>query len=439
MKLREYQQRAVDDLRQAYSSGRKAPVLVMPTGSGKTPTAAEIIRLAVAKGNRVGVLANRIELISQATNKLVDAGIDNPRVIRAENDNQSDSPVFVASIPTLVTERWQGELPPADLLVLDECHHSPSETWAGLVARYPNAKLLGLTATPQRGDGRSLQGQFDCIVVGSTVKELTDLGYLVPCKLFAPPRIMATRELAQDPVDAYLRHAKGQKAIVFCSSVAAARRTAQDFNARGVTAEWVSGDSANRETTIAMFQQRAFDVLVNVSLVIEGFDDPESSAGILARRFTHVGSYLQALGRFLRPFPGKRHATVVDLCGSALVHGTPDLPREYSLDGKGIDNHRASLRQCQQCGAVFEQRPSCPYCEFATPPLTRAQAKALGLELHQVSAETVKPTSWPMRAKRRGFCSRCSQPVEQGAWIVYSARSRQAMHTSCAARQARAA
>jgi DNA repair protein RadD len=438
VKLRGYQDRAVVETSERYAAGFRSPALVMPTGSGKTPTAAEMIRRSVFKGRRVGFLANRDELLNQAINKLTDAGIADIRIIKAGNDNQAAGPVFAASIPTLTSKGWSGELPPADFLVFDECHHAPAATWAGLVARYPNAKLLGLTATPQRGDGRSLHGQFDSIVVGCTVKELTELGHLVPCKLYAPPRILSSRELAQDPVDAYVERVNGQKAIVFCSTVERAKQTALNFQARSIRAEWVSGECPDRENKIARFSKRAFDVLVNVSLVIEGFDDPESSAGLLARRFTHVGSYLQALGRFLRPFPGKTHATVVDLCGSALVHGTPDLEREYSLDGKGIKDARESLRQCQQCGGVFVQQPSCPYCAFQTPPLTRAEAKALGLTLHQVTASH-KPTSWPMRAKRRGVCAQCHQPVEQGAWIVYSARSKQAMHTKCAGQIQRAA
>lgn len=445
MKLREYQERAVRELREQYQAGHRAPVLVMPTGSGKTPTAAEIIRLALAKQNRVLFATDRIELLNQGVRKLADAGITDPRVIQANNDNQSTSPVTVASIPTLATARWLSQLPPADLVVLDECHHLRAEkTWAPVAQNYSAAKLLGLTATPARGDGKGLGiecgGVFDSLVVGSTVTELVSLGHLIPCKVMAPPVLMGSRELAQEPVDAYLQHAPETKAIVFCATVEHAKRTADSFISKGISARWLSGESPDRAEIVDAFSRREFDVLVNVNCLIEGFDDPEISTAILAKRFTYVGPYLQALGRILRPFPGKLSATAIDLCGSALVHGTPDIEREYSLDGKGISTTRQPIRQCQQCGGVFvsASAQACPFCEFKLPTLTRRQAKALGIQLDEVTAKTDR-TSWPMRAKRPGFCASCRAPIEKGAWIVYSKVARTAMHTGCASKAVRRA
>lgn len=421
MKLRDYQTAAVDACRQKYAAGARGVGLVCPTGGGKTVIGAEVIRLALEKGLRVGFLANRVELLNQAVAKLSAAGIDDVRLIQAENDNRSTSPVFVASIPTLVTERWQGQLPPADLLILDEVHHLRAPSWMRLAQEYSHAKLLGLTATPARGDGKGLRDAgLDCLVVAATVRQLTDARYIVPCHVYAPTKIMASRELAQDPVDAYEQRVCGQKAIVFCSTVDHARQVADSFNTRGHLAAWVSGESPDRTDIIAQFQDNAFRVLVNVAVLVEGFDDPPTSAAILAKRFTNVGSYLQAIGRTLRTYKGKAHSTVIDLCGSALVHGTPDLDREYSLDGKGISAARMSLRQCQECGGVFEQRPTCPYCGFATPPLTRKQAKALGLELHQVTDTTPRQTWLPkMTAKWPSICSACRQRIGVGQQIIY--------------------
>lgn len=434
MRLREYQERSVRDLRAQYTAGRRAPICVLPTGAGKTVVAAEVARLSLAKGNNVGFLVPRIELLNQAVNKLAAAGIADVRTIQAQNDNGTDARVFVASIQTLTTERWMQALPPADLLIVDEAHHAKARTHEQLIKGYPNAKLLGLSATPQRGDGRALGDVFDSLVVGTTVKALTEQGALVPCKVYAPPRILSSRELAQEPADAYMQRTPGQKAIVFCATVDHAKRTADSFNALGISARWVSGESRDREEIIDGFARRDFDVLVNVSVLVEGFDDPAIEVAILAKRFTHVGSYLQALGRILRPSEGKTQATAIDLCGSALVHGTPDLKREYSLEGKGISSKRQSIRQCQECGGVFEQERECPYCGFELPPLERAQAQAIGVKLEEVSAKT-EPTSWPMRSKRRGTCTVCKGLIEQGTWIVYSKATYTAKHTSCAARK----
>jgi DNA repair protein RadD len=440
--LRDYQTRAIDNVRAKFAEGFTAPICQAPTGAGKTVIASEIIRLCLSRQGTALFLVPRIELLNQSVSKLASLGITNVRTIQASNDNgPRDSRVIVASIPTLTTQRWLADLPAVDLCLMDECHHGKARTYsdllAALKAKNPKIRIVGLTATPQRGDGKALDN-FDCIVSVATVKELISQGALVPCHVFAPPRIMSTRELAQHPVEAYIKRSSGQKTIVFCSTVAHAQATAESFNQVGVSARWLSGESRDRDAIIQDFAADRFKVLVNVNCLIEGFDDPSIQTAILARRFTHVGSYLQACGRVLRPHASKTTATIVDLSGSALVHGTPDLDREYSLTGKGIDNHRASLRQCQQCGAVFPQAPSCPYCEFATPPLTRQQAKAMGLELHQVT-EQHKPTSWPMRAKRRGLCTSCHSFIEQGAWIVYSAVRKQAMHTKCAAKQERSA
>jgi DNA repair protein RadD len=434
VKLRDYQERAVRDLRAQYHAGRRSPICVLPTGAGKTVVAAEVARLALAKQNNVGFLVPRIELLNQAVAKLAAAGITDVRTIQAQNDNGAGSRVFVASIQTLTTERWMQALPPADLLIVDEAHHAKARTHEQLLKGYPNAKLLGLSATPQRGDGRALGDVFDSLVVGTTVKALIEQGSLVPCKVYAPPRILSSRELAQEPADAYQQRTPGQKAIVFCSTVEHAKRTADAFNALGISSRWVSGESRDREEIIEGFARRDFDILVNVSVLVEGFDDPAIEVAILAKRFTHVGSYLQALGRILRPAEGKTKATAIDLCGSALVHGTPDLEREYSLEGKGISSKREAIRQCQECGGVFGQERACPYCGFELPALERAQAKSIGVGVEEVSEKTQR-TSWPMCAKRRGTCTICKGLIEVGTWIVYSKATYTAKHVGCAARK----
>lgn len=430
MILRDYQTQAIEHLRALYGQGKKSPCLIMPTGAGKTPTAAAIIKAALGKGKRVGVLAGRLELLGQAVNKLKEAGVDDVRLIQAENDTGASSPVFVASAQTFASKRWAGALPDADLLVVDECQHLKARTWLDIAGHYP--VRLGLTATPERGDGSPLGDVLDSLVVGATVKQLTDLGHLVRCRVYAPSTILDTRTLAQEPVNAYLSKCAGSKCVVFAGTVEHAARIAESFRARGIPCEHVAGSMRNRPDVIARFVAGEFRVLVNVALLIEGFDDPAIESTIFARRFTHAGSYLQAIGRILRPSPGKAIATVVDLCGSALVHGTPDLERTYSLEGKAISRaDRIAIRQCPACGGVFAAADRCAYCAFEIPKADRSIPKAGNHALGEVSS-AVKPTSWPMRAKRRGVCSSCSQPIEQGAWIMYSSIRREALHTRCA-------
>jgi DNA repair protein RadD len=438
LKLRDYQLDAIARLRAEYAQGRKAPCLVMPTGAGKTPTAAEIIRLALARGQRPMFLAGRLELLDQAEAKLRAAGIDDVRVIQAERDTAHNG-VVVASVPTLASPRWATQLPPADLLVFDEVQHLKARTWLGVANHYNNAFKLGLTATPQRGDGSPLGDVLDAIVIGATVGQLTERGYLVPCRVFAPPTILDSRSLALDPVDAYLKHCRGQRTIVFCATVEHARRTAEAFTTCGIRAAYVTGEMAERSDVIARYAAGDLDVLVNVNLLVEGWDDPTTSAAIFARRFTHAGSYLQACGRILRPAASKTSATVVDLCGSALVHGTPDSDRQYSLDGKPIrTTDREPLKQCPGCGGVFTARDVCPYCALQQPTAARSLPTATGAGVSEVAPKQ-KPTSWPMRAKKRSLCSGCGHQIDVGAWIIYSSSKRTAQHTTCAAKAERRA
>ncbi len=430
--LRDYQQRGIAELRQSYSKGRRSVCYVSPTGSGKTRVAAEIMRLVVSKGKRCLFLARRLELLDQCARSLQQIGLD-ARVIQAQRDS-APSAVTVASVPTLVSDGWATKLPDADFVIWDECHGIKARTSLELRNRYPLAFHLGLTATPARGDNSPLGDVFDSLVVGATVQELIDRDHLVAPRVFAPPAILNPRELALEPVDAFEKHCRGRQTVVFAATVEHAEKIAATFISRGIKAAHVAGDMADRSDVISAYAAGALQVLVNVNLCVEGWDDPPTSAAIFARRFTYAGPYLQACGRTLRPHKSKQDAVIVDLCGSALVHGTPDADREYSLDGKpirGVD--RKALRQCPSCGGVFTTRNVCPYCACELPKVVRSLPQATGAGVTEIAVKQ-KPTSWPMRAKKRGLCAGCGAVIEPGTWIVYSATRRTARHTSCAAK-----
>jgi DNA repair protein RadD len=388
LRLREYQQRAIDSLRALYSQGKRAPVCNSPTGSGKTIIGAEIVRLTAIRGGRVLFNAHREELIEQTARKLAAAGITNIRTIRAAQDlGGSQAPVTVASVQTLT--RWANDrMPSADLVVFDECHHVVAKTWKKIADAYQKSFLLGLTATMQRADGSPLGDVFDSFVTVATVRELTELGHLVPCRVWAPPQILETGELAVSPVDAYLQHGQGERAICFCVTKDHAAQIVKEFNDRGITAAVVHGQLSKtmRAQILAWFREGQIRVVCNVHVLTEGFDDPAASVGILCRKPEHVGTYLQMAGRILRPSPGKTHATLIDLCGSSLVHGTPDMERKFSLDGKGIGKtDREQIRQCPHCGSVFLyadiEDGCCPECGCELPKSVRREPRVTGVGL----------------------------------------------------------
>lgn len=435
--LRPLQERDLQNVRAAFATFKRV-LLVSATGSGKTVCAAHVIRGAQAKHLRVGFFARRVELLEQTERTLRACGIENVHVIQAERGSAEipAGAVVVASVPTLTTSRWLANLPDLDLVIWDEVHGVKAATNLALFNRYPNAWHLGLTATPSRGDGQPLDN-FQTIVVGAQVAELQAAGLLVPCRIFAPPAIMSPRELAMEPVDAYLKHCASRQCVVYAGTVKHAEKLADGFRAAGLRAEHVSGDMYERPDVIARYAAGDLDVLVNCALLIEGWDHPPTSAAIFARRFTHPGPYLQAIGRTLRTAEGKLDSVVVDLCGSALVHGTPDVEREYSLSGRAISKaDRLAIRQCAACGGVSTGRQECPYCAASFPIAMRGIPTAGDIGVDELPR--TKPTSWPMRAKKRGLCAQCGRGIETGSWIVYSRLRRIAIHTGCSGAWAQA-
>ena len=178
--LRPYQSDVITEINDAVAAGKRRIILTAPTGSGKTVIAADIIDTGTRAGKRILVLAHRREIIQQTAAKLAQHKIY-PGIVMAEVKSRPRELVQLASIQTLWIRAKQKKisLPPADWIIVDECHHAPAMTYTAVINSYPEAVLLGLTATPCRGDGRGLGGIFETMVECPQVPELIELGYLV--------------------------------------------------------------------------------------------------------------------------------------------------------------------------------------------------------------------------------------------------------------------
>jgi len=396
--LRQYQTETLDRARREFADGRRRILLTAPTGSGKTIMAAALIDGAVAKNGQVLILAHRKELITQAARKLSDIGID-AGVILAGYPNRPMQPVQIASIQTLRARAiWTSkiDMPPATVVVIDEAHHARAETYRGILDHYPLAAILGLSATPCRGDGRGLGNIFDALVEAPGVAELTRLGHLVPAVCYAPstPDLTGissrngdyvTTELAErvdtpklvgDIVTEWHRLGEGRPTIVFATNVAHSVHLRDQFLRTGVLAEHLDGTTPakERDDILERFGRGAVDVICNVQVLSEGYDQPIASCVVLGRPTKSLGLYRQMVGRGLRPSPetGKVDCLILDHAGCVFAHGTPsdEIAWTLSVDHRAENRTQAArlrrsgigLVDCPECKAVRNPGDACLAC-----------------------------------------------------------------------------
>lgn len=380
IELRPYQQRAIADVRAAYRRTKRV-LLVAPTGFGKTATASALITWAVAKGRRVVFAVHRREIVRDTLRRLQGAGVPCGLVMAGERP--SDAPVQVCSVQTLVA---RAAAPPADLIVWDEAHHCAADTYREIAAQYPSAWHLGLTATPERADGVGLRDAFDELVVGATVRELQDGGYLAECDVIAPA---ARRDaLAMEPTAAWEKYAEGRPTVVFHRTVEESLRFARGLGSACAHIDGSMG-RAHRDAQLDSFARGRVQVLSNVYVLTEGWDAPRAKVCILARGCGSPGTYLQMVGRVLRR-AGDERALVVDLAGVTHEHGLPDEDREFSLDGIGRKekSEREWISQCLACGFVTRgvtRGPACRQCGAVWPAPEPVRVEAA--EMQKISSE----------------------------------------------------
>ena len=393
--LRPYQERGVTDIRAAFAAGRRAPLYTAPTGSGKTRLFCYMANSAHQKGNRVMVLVHRGELLRQTSKALAEQEIPHSFVAPGR-DYIRDNLIHVATVQTL-GRRIDRVLAP-DFIIADECHHFLADNTFGRVfAAFPNAKILGVTATPARLDGRGLGGIFDHLVRGPEVQDLIDQGYLARPKYYAPPvgidtagvhtlggdfnkaeleAIVDRPTVTGNAVEHYRKLASGVPAIAFCVSIKHMNSVVDEFTAGGFRALGIDGtmDDEQRADRISRLSDGRLDVLASVDLLGEGVDVPIVGCGIMLRPTQSLSVHLQQLGRPLRPGTNKEFAIILDHAGNLARHGFAEEPRQWSLDPKAklqrseqAQDPAFRIRTCPQCYAVSRWVPRCPQCGCVFP------------------------------------------------------------------------
>ncbi len=382
-------------------AGHRRVLFVLPTGGGKTYTFVHIAEQAAIRGNRVCILVHRQELVDQSSRSLHNIGC-NHGVIAAGYRQDLSHTVQVASVQTLA--RRLHTIPPNffQLLIVDEAHHAVAGTWAKVLAAMPRAHILGVTATPERLDGRGLGDQFEVLIEGPDAAWLTQEGFLVPARIFAPPgidlsgirrfdtrkghqqseEILRQGQAMGDAVTHYQRTIQDTHngtAIAFCVSVDHAHAVTDAFRNAGIAAATLDGtmDRGIRRRTIADLGTGQLKVLTSCDIISEGTDIPSVTAAMLLRPTDSLGLHLQQVGRVLRPSPGKPHAIVNDHVGNTLRHGLPTDPREWSLEGrpKGKPKKPSDALPVRACARCFSIIPAavnpCSECGHLEQALKR--------------------------------------------------------------------
>lgn len=398
--LRDYQKKSVDDIREMFKT-RTRVLYYLPTGGGKTYTFCYISHKAAEKGNSVMIVVHRQELLLQASASLAKLGVEHGIIGAASGIKEildyhgnlgmirQSAPVQVASVQTLV--RRLDTITRPDLLIFDEAHHAVAGSWRLVLNEWIKSKVLGVTATPTRLDGRGLGDVFQGMVKGPSIQTLIAEENLTDCRVFAPreqldfsalrtqfgdfkkkeaAEFMGRASITGDAISHYRKHANHKPAIGFCVSIKHAEQVANDFNNAGYIAKSIDGKmkKSERAQLIRALGNGEINLLTSCDLISEGTDIPIVSAALMLRPTQSEGLFIQQAGRILRPFPGKGAAILLDHAGNTLRHGHPTLNRDWQLlpssekrNRKGPASDEA-VRQCPECFAVYTPVPICPSC-----------------------------------------------------------------------------
>lgn len=370
---------------------------VASTGFGKS------VALSAVIGERIGdsaakacVLAHRDELTAQNRDKFARVNPDVPTSVLDATTKSWGGQVTFAMVPTLAREANLAAMPKLDLLVIDEAHHAAADSYRRIIDRVrntnPDARIFGVTATPNRGDRKGLRAVFDNVADQVRLGELIASGHLVPPRTFVidvgvRDKLKAVRRTASDfdmgevaeimdraPItEEVVRHwrekAADRQTVVFCSTVAHAAHVAEAFNAADIPTGLIHGDlpGEERRNILAAFARGDIRVITNVAVLTEGWDHPPTSCVVLLRPSSYKSTMIQMIGRGLRTIDPAEHPSVVktdcvvlDFGSSSLTHGT--LEQDVDLGGK-TEAGEAPLKTCPSCQAEIPLAArECPIC-----------------------------------------------------------------------------
>lgn len=350
MDLRPYQQEAVAAVEKEWRSGHRKTLLVLPTGTGKTIVFAHVAKDCVAAGQKVLILAHRDELLNQAQDKIAAAtGLGCAREKGQETSQGSFFRITVGSVQTLMRPQRLAQFAPDEFgtIIVDEAHHVLADSYLRVLEHFPDADVLGVTATPERQNIANLGEYFDSLAYEYSLPQAIHDGYLCKIKALTIPlniNISGVKMSSGDysagqlgeALDPYLeqiaaemeKYCKGRKTVVFLPLVATAQKFRDILTAHGFRATEVNGNSQDRKEVLQDFEDGKYDILCNAMLLTEGWDCPTVDCVVCLRATKIRSLYCQMVGRGTRLSPDKDHLLLLDFLWNTVRH---DLCRPASL------------------------------------------------------------------------------------------------------------
>jgi superfamily II DNA or RNA helicase len=444
MPLREYQKEIINNVKNAYRKGKTAPCIVLPCGGGKSVIVAEIAKKTTAKGNRVLFIVHRKELCDQIFKTFREWGVNM-------------SLCTIGMVQTVC--RHIDKIKPPALIITDENHHSKASSYMTIYKAFPKAHRVGVTATPVRLDGSGLADVNDELIIGVDAKWLIDNHYLAPYDYYAPSlvdltgiktvrgdfdsksaeKIMLKKAIFGDVIANYKKLADGKQAVCYCVSVNHSIAMAEAFNAAGIDARHIDGETPKpeRDKIIEMFRSGQIDILCNVDLISEGFDVPDCECAILLRPTKSLTLYIQQSMRCMRYKEGKR-AIIIDHVGNYARFGLPDANRTWTLVGKKkssrknkADDDEVQIKTCPECLKVFPPKDengkyyqSCPFCGYILPKSSREVEEEKQAVLQKIEGFTLNYDSPDQCNSYAELLSYAERKGYKPGWAYYQARNR---------------
>lgn len=406
MPLRPYQNELVEEVRQAWREGKRAPCIVLGCGGGKSCVVAEIARRTTFNGKRVLFIVHRKELVDQIAATFTRWGVL--------------MDLCTVGMVQTITRRLR-KLPKPALIITDENHHSLAESYKRIYEYFSEVPRIGVTATPVRLNGDGLGDVNDKLIIGKSTKWLIANRYLAPYDYYAPgvadltglhtkrgeyvqsdvEKAMIKNKVFGDVIRYYKKLANGKKAVCYCASIKHSEATAAAFRDAGISAEHIDGNTpkAERSRIVAAFRSGEIQILCNVDLISEGFDVPDCECAILLRPTHSLTLYIQQSMRCMRYRDNKR-AVIIDHVGNYARFGMPDDDREWTLDKKEKRTYaqrekEASEKvcQCPECFFTFSADAAsngcCPHCGAMLPKRERKLSVEEDAQLIKVEGFTL--------------------------------------------------